>query len=80
MARSKEVDGGLHLTVDEVRRARLRRLFTVTSETARGYVVQCLRLNWSGPVVVAKSREYVHPRAARRAGVRLVRAALGGAS
>lgn len=67
----------LRLTPDEVRRARRRGLFTVTSETERGYYVTLLVMRKGRePVRLAQTKECVHPRTARRHAVALVRDAL----
>jgi len=64
------------LTASEVRLARQRGIFTVTSETERGYYVTLLRLKDGQPERLGRSRECVRPRTARRYGEQLVRAAL----
>lgn len=65
------------LTSAEVRLARQRGVFTITLETERGYMVTVNRLTKDGPVLLARSREYVRPRTARIYGAELVRAVLG---
>ncbi|MFI5246480.1 MAG: hypothetical protein ACHQQR_14705 [Gemmatimonadales bacterium] len=66
------------LTPTEVRLARARGIFTVTTETAEGYYVTAPRLDpgLAEPVRLGQSKVYVRPSTARRHGARLVRAAL----
>lgn len=68
------------LTAVEVRLAQKRKIFVVTSETNRGYIVRCFKLpnNGGPPILLAKARECVLPRTARRYSTKLVRAVLDG--
>lgn len=70
-----------NLTTDEVKRARLRHIFTITAETERGYIVRVFRLpGGAEPVCLGQSKECVRPRTARRYATQLVRDALKGKS
>jgi hypothetical protein len=66
------------LTTAEVRHAIKRGIFTITSETDRGYYVTCFRTGRGGaaPVRLSQSKECVRPSTVRRYGESLVRAAL----
>lgn len=66
------------LSTAEVQQALKRGIFTITTETARGYVVTCFRTSSAGaaPTRLSQSKECVRPRTARRYGESLVRAAL----
>jgi len=57
--------------------ARRRGIFTVTSETERGYFVTCFRFRrGQEPVRLSQSKECVRPSTARRYSEKLVRIAL----
>ena len=65
------------LTAHEIALAHRRGIFTVTTETARGYRVVLFRTKAGmRPVRLAQSRECVRPHTARRYGEALVREAL----
>jgi hypothetical protein len=72
---------GSKLTSAEVRRAIKRGIFTITSETERGYYVTCFRTGRGGtaPERISQSTECVRPSTVRRYGENLVRAALAAA-
>lgn len=65
------------LTASEVKRALKRGIFTITSETERGYYVTVFGAKGGkGIVRLGQSKECVRPHTARRYGERLVREAL----
>ena len=65
------------LTPAEVKSAHKRGIFTITTETERGYYVTVFgKRNGIGIVRLDQSKECVRPRTARLYGARLVRAAL----
>ena len=66
------------LTPAEVKSAHKRGIFTITTETERGYYVTVFgKRDGIGIIVrLGQSKECVRPRTARRYGMRLVRAAL----
>ncbi len=65
------------LTPAEVKAARKRGIFTITTETERGYYVTVFgKRDGIGIARLDQSKECVRPRTARRYGARLVRAAL----
>ena len=67
------------MTSAEVKRAVRLGIFTVTTETERGYYVTCFRMKHDGapPTPLSQSPECVRPSTARRYGERLVLVALG---
>jgi hypothetical protein len=64
------------LSTSEINRAQRRGIFTVTSETERGYYVTAFVLKKGHPVRLGQSKECVRPRTARRYAAKLVREAL----
>jgi hypothetical protein len=64
------------LTPAEVRRAKRRHIFTVTTDTPYGYYVTVFQLKSNDMRRLAQSKECRRPRTARIYGARLVRAAL----
>ena len=67
------------LTPNEARKAKLCGIFTVTSETATGYYVTCLKFDGDRlPSQLSQSKECVRPSTARQYAAKLVREALRG--